>query len=83
MVSYYCSSCNGNLVDVCTKITHETEGDSNNNQDSEVVQKYNPLPSIEENQILFEEVSDDDGTIIQRMEIQEMEDDLLANLLHQ
>ena len=54
MVSCYCSSCNGNLVDVCTKITHETKGDSNNNQSSKVVQEYNnPLPSIEENQISF------------------------------
>src|SRR6266542_3668866 len=54
MVFCYCSSCNRNLVDVCTKITHETKGDSDNNQDSEVVQEYNnPLPSIEENQISF------------------------------
>ncbi len=83
MVSCYCSSCNGNLVDVCTKITYETEGDLDNNQDSEVVQEYNSLPSIEENQISFEEDLDDDGIIIQRMEIQKMEDDLLANLLHQ
>jgi len=37
MVSCYCSSCNRNLVDVRTKITHETEGDSDNDQDSEVV----------------------------------------------
>ena len=64
MVSCYCSSCNRNLVDVLTKITHETKGDSDNNQDSEVIQEYNPLPSIEENQISFEEDSNDNGTII-------------------
>ena len=79
IVSCYCSSCNRNLVDVYTKITHKTEGDSDNDQDLEVVQEYNnPLPSIEENQISFEEDSDNDETIIQQMEIQEMENDLLV-----
>jgi len=61
MVSCYCSSYNRNLVDDHTKITHETKGDSNNNQSSKVVQEYNnSLPSIEENQISFEEDSNGD-----------------------
>jgi len=84
MVSCYCSSCNGNLVDIRTKITHETEEDSDNDLDSEAVQEYNSqLPSVEENQISFEGDSDDDESIIQRMEIQGTENDLLANLPHQ
>ena len=70
-----CSECKGNLVDIHTKMIHETKGngDSDVNQDSEVVQEdTNPLPSLEDN--LNESSDNDDETIIQRMEVEETDD---------
>ncbi|CAB5385362.1 unnamed protein product [Rhizophagus irregularis] len=46
MVPCNCSKCNGKIVDVRTKLNHEADRDSDDDQDSEVVQDYsNPLPS--------------------------------------
>ena len=88
MVPCNCSKCNGNLVDSRTKLAHEIEIDSDDDQDSAVVQEYNnPLPSLpssslEDNPISVDEDSDDNQTIIQRMEMEEIDDDLLTNLPH-
>src|SRR5215212_1349138 len=67
-----CSKCNGNLVDIRTKVIHEIEENSADDQDSEVVQDT-PLssleePSLEDNPISHDENSgDDDEAVIQRM----------------
>ncbi|GBC14322.2 hypothetical protein RIR_jg39106.t1 [Rhizophagus irregularis DAOM 181602=DAOM 197198] len=46
MVSCNCSKCNRKIVDIRTKLNHEADRDSDDDQDSEVVQDYsNPLPS--------------------------------------
>ncbi|GBC44433.1 hypothetical protein RIR_jg15512.t1 [Rhizophagus irregularis DAOM 181602=DAOM 197198] len=50
MVSCNYSKCNRKIVDVRTKLNHEANRDSDDDQDSEVVQDYsNPLPSLFEN----------------------------------
>ena len=105
MVPCNCSKCNGKLVDVRTKLSHEADQDSDDDQDSEVVQDYsnplpssfedytsnplpssfedysNPLPSsFEDNPVLSGEDSDNDRNVIQRMEMEEI-DDLSTDLL--
>ncbi|PKC08745.1 hypothetical protein RhiirA5_416536 [Rhizophagus irregularis] len=40
MVPCNCSKCNGKIVDVRTKLNHEADRDSDDDQDSEVVQDY-------------------------------------------
>ncbi|PKK56575.1 hypothetical protein RhiirC2_799725 [Rhizophagus irregularis] len=46
MVPCNCFKCNGKIVDVRTKLNHEADRNSDDNQDLEVVQDYsNPLPS--------------------------------------
>jgi hypothetical protein len=72
MVPCNCPKCNGNLVDVRTKMAHEVDQDSDNEQDSEVVQEgNNPLSSLEDNPVSFDEDSDNDRSEIQRMEMDE------------
>ncbi|CAB4485617.1 unnamed protein product [Rhizophagus irregularis] len=46
MVPCNCSKCNEKIVDIRTKLNYEADRDSDDDQDSEVVQDYsNPLPS--------------------------------------
>ena len=85
MVPCNCSKCNGKIVDVRTKLSHEADRDSDDDQDSEVVQDYsNPLPSLpstlEDNPVSSDEDSDNDRNEIQRMEMEEI-DDLSTDLL--
>uniref|UniRef100_U9UHM1 Uncharacterized protein n=1 Tax=Rhizophagus irregularis (strain DAOM 181602 / DAOM 197198 / MUCL 43194) TaxID=747089 RepID=U9UHM1_RHIID len=102
MVPCNCSKCNGKIVDVRTKLNHEADRDSDDDQDSEVVQDYsnplpssfedysNPLPSSsedygnplpEDNPVSSDKDSDNNQNVIQRMEIEEI-DDLSTDLLH-
>ncbi|CAB4444917.1 unnamed protein product [Rhizophagus irregularis] len=102
MVPCNCSKCNGKIVDVRTKLNHEADRDSDDDQDSEVVQDYsnplpssfedysNPLPSSsedygnplpEDNPVSSDEDSDNNRNVIQRMEMEEI-DDLSTDLLH-
>src|SRR4051812_25427390 len=75
-----CSKCNGNFVDVRTKMLHENGEDLNQEdsnvqysdfiQDSDVIQEdNNPLPSLEDDSISLDENSEDtddnNETIIQ------------------
>ncbi|RGB24973.1 hypothetical protein C1646_772366 [Rhizophagus diaphanus] len=89
-----CSKCNGKIVDVRTKLSHEADRDSDDNQDLEVVQDYsNPLPSLfedygnplpstlEDNLVSSDEDSDNNQNKIQQMEIEEI-DDLSTDLLY-
>ena len=90
MVPCNCSKCNGKIVDVRTKLNHEADRDSDDDQDSEVVQDYsNPLPSSsedygnplpEDNPVSSDEDSDNNRNVIQRMEMEEI-DDLSTDLL--
>ena len=88
MVTCNCSKCNGNLVDRRTKLAHEIEKDSDDDQDSTVVQEYNnPLPSLpssslEYNPVSVDEDSDDDQTEI-RMEMEEIDDHRQRSRRHQ
>ncbi|CAB5394256.1 unnamed protein product [Rhizophagus irregularis] len=102
MVPCNCSKCNEKIVDVRTKLNHEADRDSDDDQDSEVVQDYsNPLPSSfedysnllpsssedygnplpEDNPVSSDEDSDNNQNVIQRMEMEEI-DDLSTDLLH-
>ena len=76
-----CSKCKGKMVDIRTKIVHEIDEDLEDDQDSEVVQEgTNPLPSLEDS---FNVNSEDDYEhVIGRMEVEETEEDLPANLSH-
>jgi hypothetical protein len=66
MVPCNCPKCNRELVDIRTKIAHEIKQDSDNEQDSEVIQEgNNPLSSLEDNPISFDEDSDNDRSEIQ------------------
>ncbi|CAB5388932.1 unnamed protein product [Rhizophagus irregularis] len=69
MVPCNCSKCNKKIVDVRTKLNHEANRDSDDDQDSEVVQDYssnpllllsedygNPLPK--DNPVSFDKDSD-------------------------
>jgi hypothetical protein len=83
MVPCNCSKCNGKIIDVRTKLNHEADRDLNDDQDSEVVQDYsNPLPSSsedygnplpEDNPVSSDEDSDNNRNVIQRMEMEEIE----------
>jgi hypothetical protein len=58
-------------VNIRTKVLHEIEENSVDDQDSEVVQDT-PLPSLEDNSISHDENSEgDEETVIQRIEIEE------------
>jgi hypothetical protein len=58
-------------VNIRTKVLHEIEENSVDDQDSEVVQDT-PLPSLEDNSISHDENSKgDEETVIQRIEIEE------------
>ncbi|CAB4422091.1 unnamed protein product [Rhizophagus irregularis] len=84
MVPCNCSKCNRKIVDVRTKLNHEADRDSDDDQDSEVVQDYsNPLPSSfedygnplpEDNPVSSDENSDNNQNVIQRMEMEEIDD---------
>ncbi|CAB4478345.1 unnamed protein product [Rhizophagus irregularis] len=123
MVPCNYSKCNGKIVDIRTKLNHEADRDSDDDQNSEVVQDYsnplpssfedysnplpsssedysnplpsssedycNPLPSSsedygnplpEDNPVSSDEDSDNNRNVIQRMEMEEI-DDLSTDLL--
>ena len=64
MVRCDCSKCNGNLVNICTKILHEIEENSVDDQDLKVVQNT-PLSSLEDNSISHDEnLKGDEETVI-------------------
>jgi len=76
-----CSKCKGKMVDIRTKIVHKIDEDSEDDQDSEVVQEgTNPLPSLEDS--FNENLENDDEHVIGKIEVEETKKDLPANLSH-